>query len=160
MIPTAILDTTLLSNFSHLRRPELIRWVVGENLATTPKALAELRVGESAGLVPACDWTWLAVVELSQTEQSLTAELTERLGPGESECLAVAIQRQCVFFSDDLTARRLAKQRGLKVSGTIGILLRLVHDERLTLPEANALLGMLIVAGYRSPVQSLGDVET
>ena len=44
--------------------------------------------------------------------------------PGEAECLAVALQRGYRFLSDDFAARRLAKVKGIIVSGTIGILLK------------------------------------
>jgi predicted nucleic acid-binding protein len=160
MIPAAILDTTLLSNFAHLQHPELIHWAFGESLATTPKVMAELRVGEAEGLVPACDWTWLTVLELSQEEQSLAAEFSQQLDPGESECLAVAAKRQCKFLSDDFAARRMAQQQGLKVSGTLGVLLRLVDQQRLTFEAADALLQTLLLYGYRSPVQSLRDLNS
>lgn len=160
MIPAAVLDTTLLSNFAHLQRPELILWALGESLATTPQVMSELRVGEAEGLVPACDWTWLTVLELSQEEQSLAAEFSQQLDSGEAECLAVASKRQCKFLSDDFAARRMAQQKGLKVSGTLGVLLRLVDQQRLTFEAADALLQTLLLYGYRSPVQSLRDLTS
>ena len=158
MTLTAVLDTTLLSNFAHLQRSDLIYAALGKDLATTPMAMAELRTGEAGGSVPTCDWTWLAVLELSQAEQTLAAEFSRQLDPGETECLAVAVTRQCKFLSDDFAARRLAKQRGLQVSGTIGILLVLIDQRYLTLQAADDLLRTLILAGYHSPVKSLGEL--
>jgi predicted nucleic acid-binding protein len=155
---TAILDTTLLSNFAHLQRPDLIHQALGEALATTPKVISELRVGEAEGLVPASDWSWLEVLELTPAEQSLAAEFSRQLDPGEAECLAVATTRGCKFLSDDFAARRLAKKQGLEISGTLGVLLILVDRSHLTLEESDALLGILILSGYRSPVKSLREL--
>lgn len=57
-----LLDTTVLSNFAHVQRPDLPRTVMGPHLAVTPGVLAELRAGEQAGLAPICHWGWLAVL--------------------------------------------------------------------------------------------------
>jgi len=159
-VPVALLDTTLLSNFAHIQRSDLLRLAVGNDAATTPATMAELRTGESLRLVPSCDWSWLTVLELTDEEQHLAAELRAQLDPGEAECLAVAQIRQCTFFSDDLAARRLARQRGLKVSGTIGVLLALVDEEHLSLEEADRFLALMIDRGYRSPVRSLKELQT
>jgi len=159
-VTVALLDTTLLSNFAHIRRPDLLRLAVGDNAATTPAAIAELRTGESLGLVPACGWNWLTVLELTDAEQHLAAELRLQLDRGEAECVAVAQIRGHTFFSDDFAARRLARQRGVKVSGTIGALLALVEEKHLSLEEADRLLSLMINRGYRSPVKSLKELQT
>lgn len=154
----ALLDTTLLSNFSHVQRSDLLRLVLGEQAATTPTVIAELRMGETAGFIPACDWDWLTVVTLTSEEQSLAVELQQQLDPGEAECLAVAQIRQYKFFSDDFAARRVAHQHNLTVSGTIGILLTLVNDKKISLVEGDYLLNVMISRGYRSPVMSLSEL--
>jgi hypothetical protein len=35
-MPLSLLDTTILSNFAHAQRPELVQMVLGEQAATTP----------------------------------------------------------------------------------------------------------------------------
>jgi predicted nucleic acid-binding protein len=157
---SAVLDTTLLSNFAHAQHPDLLRYALGEGIATTPAVQAELRAGEAQGLIPRCDWNWLSVLELSDQEQALITDFSRFLDPGEAECLAVAITRRCEFFSDDLAARRLAAQRSLTVSGTLGVLLTLVHRGHLTLEKANAVLETAILHGYRSTVKSLQQLLT
>ena len=154
-MPTAVLDATLLSNFAHVRRPDLLHLALGEDAATTPAVMAELQAGEALGLVPHCDWDWLTVVEPSDEEHRLALSLKRQLDPGEAECLAVAQIRRCTFFSDDFAARRLARHRKLRVSGTLGILLALVDEEQLSREEADGLLATMITHGYRSPVNSL-----
>jgi len=153
-----LLDTTVLSNFAHCRRPDLLQRALGEHVATTPTVLAELRAGEALGLVPACDWSWVSVLEPTTEERTLAAGLARQLDPGEAECLAVAQVKRCVFLSDDLAARRLASQRGIMVSGTLGTLLMLVERKDLSVGEVDALLGDMIDRGYRSPVASLAEL--
>ena len=155
MTLSAVLDTTLLSNFAHVQRPDLLRLALGEAAATTPAVIAELRTGEAQGLVPVCDWSLIAVLELSEDERRLMADFSRQLNRGEAECIAVAVMRPCKFLSDDFAARRLAALRGVKVSGTLGVLLRLVAQNHLTLEQADVILNALISYGYRSPLKSL-----
>lgn len=157
-MPTILLDATLLSNFAHVQRPELLQTALGENAATTPAVMAELETGEKLGLVPACDWDWLTILKPTDEEQKLAAELLQQLDAGEAECLAVAQTRGSKFFSDDFAARRLAEQRGVVVSGTLGVLLALVDLQHLSLEEADRLLNLMIGCGYRSSVKSLREL--
>ena len=150
-----VLDTTVLSNFAHVRRPLLIRTALGESVLTTPVVMAELAQGVKAGYVPACDWDWLDILKPDERIRSLADELRRVVDGGEAESLAAALVQGCVFLSDDFAARELAKHHGVKVSGTLGILIRLVKSDRLSLDEADKLLQTMIAHGYRSPVSTL-----
>lgn len=153
-----ILDTTLLSNFAHIQRADLLRAALGGNAVTTATVLAELRAGVTLGWVPRCDWSWLTVVTLNDEEQALAAHYLSILDVGEAECLAIANVRGWVFASDDLAARRLAQQAGVAVSGTLGVLQKLVAMQLLTLDEADALLAIMVAWGYRVPVRALREL--
>lgn len=110
------------------------------------------------GWVPRCDWSWLTVVALNDEEHARAAHYTAVLDQGEAECLAVAKQRAWVFASDDLAARRLAQHEGLAVTGTLGVLQKLVAMYLLTVDEADALLAVMVGRGYRAPVRSLREL--
>jgi predicted secreted hydrolase len=45
-MPFALLDTTLLSNFAQVRRPDLLRTALGPDAATTSAILSELHAGK------------------------------------------------------------------------------------------------------------------
>ena len=120
--------------------------------------LTELREGERLGVVPPCDWHTLRVLMPTDEELRLALQLASQLDPGEAEGLAVAETRHCIFLSDDRAARRLAQQRGLPISGTLGVLLALVKGGRLRVEEADAFLATMIAHGYRSPVNSLVEL--
>lgn len=155
-MPLSLLDTTTLSNFAHVQRPDLVQLVIGDEAATTPAVLVELYQGEASGFVPRMAWGWLPVLALTEEEQALAAGYLAVLELGEAECLAVAVTRQARFFSGDLAARRLTQAKGVCVSGTIGLLLALIHRDALTLVEADRLLTIMRQQGYRTPVASLG----
>ena len=150
-----ILDTTVLSNFAHVRRPHLIWRTLGAHVFTTPMVMAELAAGVDAGFVPACDWEWLRILEADEGVTVMAGEFQRVLDAGEAESLAMAIHKGCAFLSDDLAARRLAASQGVRVSGTLGVLLKLVKMSEIELTEADRLLGDMMAKGYRSPVFTL-----
>ena len=54
--------------------------------------------------------------------------------------------------------RHAARQHGVPVTGTIGILVLAVRQGHLSSAEANGLLSTLIELGYHSPVVNLDDL--
>jgi len=151
----SVLDTTLLSNFAHAGRPDLLQTALGETAVTTATVLTELRQGEAAGLVPRQGWSWLPLTDLTPAEAALAAGYRKIVDAGEADCLAVAVTRNGRFLSDDMAARRLAQAEGVTVSGTLGVLLHLIEQHHLTLATADALLAQMRQAGYRAPVSTL-----
>ena len=85
-------------------------------------------------------------------------QLCSRLNAGEAACLAMAINRGCRLVTDDRDAREFAHRLRVPLSGTLGVLTRLVDVGALGLEEADALLSRMLVAGYRSPVVSLREL--
>jgi predicted nucleic acid-binding protein len=156
----ALLDNTVLSNFAAVERSDLIRLALGSDVATPEAAWGELQAGVRIGKLPAQDWSWLPVLSLTEEEESLYDGFSQYLNAGEAACLAVAVSRkECRIFTDDRDARDLASEWRVPVSGTLGILLRLIDLHVLSLSEANALLSKMIAANnYRSPVDSLADL--
>lgn len=153
-----LLDTTVLSNFAHIERLDLLRLALPD-AATTPHVTAELGRGVASDRLPACDWGWLDVVELTRSEETSLARVRLVLDDGEASCIAVALEREASLFSDDLDARRYAQRHGIHVSGTLGVLSLLVKRKHLAVAEADDCLQGMIAHGYRSPVRSLADLR-
>lgn len=61
-------------------------------------------------------------------------------------------------MTDDRDARKFAMRRGIPISGTLGILNRLVQSDILRADKGDQLLEEMIVKGYRSPVASLKEL--
>ncbi|MCL4490060.1 MAG: DUF3368 domain-containing protein [Chloroflexi bacterium] len=153
-----ILDNTLLSNFAIVQRPELIRLALADAAATTEEAFAECQTGVRIGRLPACDYSWLSVFPLNESERATYDQLRLRLNAGEAACLAIAARRGYRVFTDDRDAREIALQMQIPISGTVGLLVRLVEQSHLSLSDANGLLTRMIASGYRSPVTDLSNL--
>jgi predicted nucleic acid-binding protein len=150
-----LLDNTVLSNFALVGRIELLTKALGSQVATTPQVMDEFNEGIARGRVPETNLDWLEVINLDAKEESVFQELLMRVNAGEAACLAVASQRNGRILTDDRDARKLAAQLKIPVSGTLGILLRLVQGNTLILAEANEILEQMITEGYRSPIEKL-----
>lgn len=164
-----VLDTTVLSNFAVVGQIPLLERLYGNQACTTLMVVEEIQRGLNAGyehlqsaveaLTPLWATGWLPVFALeSAEEQALYVELSPALGAGEASCLAVAIRRGLTLASDDLAARKMARERGVRLTGTIGILVRLVREGHLSLAAANSVLEQMITLRYRTPVESLDDL--
>jgi predicted nucleic acid-binding protein len=114
--------------------------------------------GITVGKVPACDWDWLARVAITPDERMQFEAFHEHLGEGEASCLAMAKARGYKLTTDDKDARRLARQLGISLTGTIGILTTLVKQDQILLVEGDRFLHEMIASGYRSPLVTLGDI--
>jgi predicted nucleic acid-binding protein len=155
---TVLLDNTVLSNFSTVRRPDLVRAAFVEQVGTTEQAYQEMQDGVAIGKIPAGDWDWLAPVALTRAEQAQFETFHEHMGAGEASCLAVARERGYRLATDDKDARRLARQLNISLTGSIGILAALVKQGQISLVEGDRLLHEMVAAGYRSPLAMLEDI--
>lgn len=153
-----LLDNTVLTNFALVGQDNLPTRLWSDAACTTTAAYGEYLAGTAVGILPADAWRDLIQVALNEREEAFAARLTTQLGAGERSCLAVAISRSGALASDDLLARRWAREHGVEVTGTVGILLACVRRSYLTLEQANAFLAAMIAAGYRSPVERLDDL--
>jgi len=155
---TVLLDNTVLSNFSIIRHPDLVRSAFVEQVGTTEQAFQEMQAGVAVGKIPACNWDWLARIILTPAEQVQFKTFHEHMGGGEASCLAGARERGYRLATDDRDARRLARQLGISLTGTIGILAILVKQGQIPLAEGDRFLHAMVAAGYRSPLATLRDI--
>jgi predicted nucleic acid-binding protein len=110
------------------------------------------------GKLPSLDWSWLPIWTLEEEEVPYYHRLLSRLNPGEAACLAMALIRKGRILTDDRDAREFARHLTIPLSGTLGVLARLIDLGVLNLDDADALLSQMMTAGYRSPVTSLQDL--
>ena len=154
----SLLDNTVLSNFTVVRQPQLLQIALNGDLAAPEQAYGELMVGIKTGKLPDVNWQWLDIWSLREEEISVYQRFLQRLNAGEAACLAIALNRDCRVLTDDRDAREVARRLQIPLSGTLGILARLVDTQRLTLDEADNLLAEMIASGYRSPIASLQPI--
>jgi predicted nucleic acid-binding protein len=153
-----LLDNTALTNFALVGRPDLVLALWGPDCATTTAVMDEYQAGIANRGLPAHIWDDLAQLELQPAEEAFAEQLPPQLGSGERTCIAIAVHRQGLFVCDDADARRVARQHGVMLTGTIGILVLNVRQGNLTLAAGNAILTDMIAHGYHSLITALDDL--
>ncbi len=153
-----VVDNTVLSNFANVRQSLLLSKAFDQPV-TVAAVREEFATGVALGRIPDVDWSWLQVVELTAEESAVAEKLNETLGRGEATCIALAVSRGWMVLTDDRDARHVAREMGAIVSGTLGALMNLVRGEILSLTEADQYLAAMKSSGYRSPVDSLSELD-
>jgi len=78
---------------------------------------------------------WLKVTRLSQGSSRLARELSEVVGFGEAEAIALALEKKESLLIDDLKGRRTAELYQIETTTTIGIIFELLLSR--VLPKAD-----------------------
>lgn len=151
-MPDLIFDNTVPSNFAAAGKMDLLARLYSGHASTTNEVLDELKCGLERGYAD------LASAEESVEETRLRIGLDEFLHPGESSCVVFAVSRGMILATDDPTARRPASRRGIRLTGTIGVLVQMVRAKHLELEEANGVLATMIEGGYLAPCARLDDL--
>jgi len=159
-----VVDTTVLSNLAQADRIDLLEELHGQ-IVIPSQVHEEILKGIAAGYdflekadkIVEADWVKLAVLE-NERERTLFRNLLDMVGYGEAAGIAIAKERDLLFFSDDRKARRVAQDQRVKISGTLGMLELLVQEGKLSIGEADDVLSKMIERGYRSPIQSLKEL--
>ncbi len=154
-----ILDSTVLSNFALVRRTNLVTTLWPGSASTTRAALDEYLSASDKSLFPPSIWINLAILDLTENEKELAQRIPARLGAGERACIAASIVRKALFVSDDLDARKVARNMQVVVSGTLGILIGCAQLGIIAWDEGTDILGRMIAAGFRSPITELKPKE-
>lgn len=156
-----LIDNTVLSNYALTGRLRLLQGFCGERGMTTDAVLSEFRAGAEQDIFKETDIGWIQQTGVrGKAERDLFQTLRMRLGAGEASCLAVAIRRRYDLLTDDMDARKVALREGVRISGSVGVLVALVRLGTISLAEGNTVLRELIGVGYYSPVEALDDLVT
>ena len=151
--------TILISRTELARNTRKVIEALGSNTIMTEAVRQELSVGEARGSVPRCDWSWMPITVLTELEQTLAGQLGAYVDLGEATCLAVAINRAGTLVTDDRGARRQARERHVRLSGSAGILKLLVDGDHLPVRQVEEYLAALIAEGYRSPIRRFSELR-
>jgi len=97
-----------------------------------PAVVEEVAVGRAAG-VSLPDLAALKWVTVRRPVGELALPLVTDLGPGETGVLMLALELpEAVVVLDDALARRVAETLGLRLTGTLGVLLDAKHTGLVT----------------------------
>lgn len=132
-------DATVLSNLSVAGGSSFLTRIVDQPV-TTGTVAEEIKRGVDAG------YSCLGVISealgeevpvLSITRDDSFRQLRERLDAGEATCLLGAVRRGGVVATDDAAARATAEQRGIELTGSVGLLAVGVQRNAITVQTAN-----------------------
>lgn len=153
-----VLDTSVLSNFAHVSRVDVLLEL--PRTVTTDVVRSELQAGvethpylDRALSVLGND---IPVLESDSVARDIEEELGETLDPGEAQVLAIAEAANGIAVTDDGDAREIAARRDIPVTGSIGILVRVVEDDVISVDTADSSLKRWIdEAGFRAPARDI-----
>ena len=123
-MPEVVISNTSPIFYLHrLRLLDLLQKLYQEIIV--PKAVvSELEAGRRQGEdVPAIDsYEWIKIRAIRSPQ---ILGLSTDFGPGETEVLALALEESdSLVIIDEKLARKIARLRGLRVTGTAGVLLK------------------------------------
>lgn len=155
-----VLDATVLSNFAYL--DAVSRLSILPRPIVVPAVRAEIETAVEAHPflqnAAAAISDSIPVVTVSNGASELRDGFLDRLDGGEAESLAVAELNNGLLATDDATARSVARDRGVRVTGTIGVLIELVAEDILEEKTADAWLKRVIDENdYRAPFRDLSE---
>lgn len=82
----------------------------------------------------------------------------EWLGKGEESAINLALDKKSLLLVDDYVARQIAKNLGLKVIGTLGLLLIFLRRKFISYEEFKDLLNKLIENNFRMSIEIYNEV--
>lgn len=121
---TVVADASVLIGLSSIGRLALLQERFPEGVLVPPAVWREVveQGGERPGVREVAEAGWITVREV--TAQEIVQLLRMELEAGEAEAIALAHESGAeVVMLDERDARQAAKQLGLRVLGTIGILI-------------------------------------
>ena len=121
-MPELICDTSALQYLHQLGLLHILK-VLGEQVTVPPAVGAELAEGRARGIdVPKLsELEWLSMRSPART---VSLPQARDLGAGETEVLALALESpDAVVVLDDRLARNVADELGLRLTGTLGLLI-------------------------------------
>jgi predicted nucleic acid-binding protein len=156
----SVLNTTVLSNFAYI--DEL--WIVASlsGICTVPVVREELEHG-----VDDHPYLWSAletlddeipVAPISDTVANREAVVSSHLDPGEAQAFALADAQDGRLLTDDGDARTFAKEQGVTVIGSVGVLLAAIDAGKIDETTADEWLSMWIdEIGYYVPYRTISE---
>ena len=156
----SVLNTTVLSNFAYI--DEL--WVVADlsGVCTVPVVREELEHGvdDHPYLQSALETLddEIPVAPISDTVANREAVVSNHLDPGEAQAFALADAYDGRLLTDDGDARSFAKDQGVTVVGSVGVLLAAIDAGKIDESTADEWLSTWIdEIGYYVPYRTISE---
>ena len=121
-MPKIVSNTTPILSFIKIDRLDILRTLYKEILI--PEAVyRELEEGKNKYYVNISNENWIKI--LTVKNKNFVEQLEEKLDRGEAEAIALSLEISAdLLLIDEKIGRKFAEENGLKITGTIGILLK------------------------------------
>ena len=156
----SVLNTTVFSNFAYIDQ----LWVVAglSGICTVPVVRKELENGvdDHPYLQSALDTLddEIPVAPISDTVANREAVVSDHLDPGEAQAFALADAHDGRLLTDDGDARSFAKDQGVTVVGSVGVLLATIDAGKIDEATADKWLSTWIdEIGYYVPYRTISE---
>lgn len=157
---TIVFDATVLSNFASSNSVE---WLIDclDEPYTVPAVKHEILQGIEAGhsfLEPASVAIETGEIRISDFDKDRFDPTESNLDRGEFQAFHAAWLADDTLATDDGAARQKAKRDGVSVTGSIGLLVRGVVNEEISIDRANDWFDTWIEdRGYYAPVDTVEE---
>jgi predicted nucleic acid-binding protein len=123
-LPKVVCNSSPLIHLTRIGELEILREIFKEVLipeAVYREVVIEGRDREDVGKIKTATWIHIAGIKNIELKKALNTSLDE----GESEAIVLALQKKAdIILLDDYDAREFARIYGLKITGTIGVLMK------------------------------------
>lgn len=156
----SVLNTTVLSNFAYVDQVQLLAGLSG--ICAVPVVREELRNGvdDHPYLQSALDSLndEIPVAPIADTVANREAIVRNHLDPGEAQAFALADVHDGRLLTDDGDARTFAKEQGVTVVGSVGVLLAAIDAGKIDEATGDEWLSTWIdETGYYVPYRTLAE---
>ncbi|WP_256546747.1 twitching motility protein PilT [Halobellus inordinatus] len=156
----SVLNTTVLSNFAYIDQLWIVAGLSG--ICTVPVVREELDHGveDHPYLQSALDALddEIPVATISDTVANREAVVGGHLDPGEAQAFALADAHDGRLLTDDGDARSFAKDQGVTVVGSVGVLLAAIDAGKIDEATADGWLSTWIdEIGYYVPYRTVAE---
>ena len=156
----SVLNTTVLSNFAYIDQLWIVAGLSG--ICTIPVVREELEHGgdNHPYLQKALDTLddEIPVATISDTVANREAVVGGHLDPGEAQAFALADAHDGRLLTDDGDARSFAKDQGVTVVGSVGVLLAAIDTGKIDESTADEWLSTWIdEIGYYVPYRTISE---
>ena len=156
----SVLNTTVLSNFAYIDQLSVVTGL--SRICTVPVVREELENGvdDHPYLQLALNTLddEIPVATISETVANREAVVGDHLDAGEAQAFALADAEDGRLLTDDGDARSFAKDQGVTVVGSVGVLLAAIDTGKIDEATANEWLSTWIdEIGYYVPYRTISE---
>lgn len=133
-MPAVVSDTSPLIYLAWVGQLDLLRRLYGEVLVPQAVWIEMTQGGTLTGAVElqaAREAGWLRVQAVAPSAR-VSQLAADALGEGEMEAITLAANLHAILIVDDLDGRRVARQLGVEITGTLGVLVRAKRENQVT----------------------------